>query len=271
MPELPEVETMRLYISKQSKGKILQKIEVLNPSLREYVNLVEVKKIKNLKIFDILRHGKYLIFILENEKIIVMHSGMSGSFAINKENTHKKHDHIIFYLDDGLKIKYNDPRRFGIFMIDNKKNITKNKFLQKLGTDALAINFEEFFKNLQIQKEIKPALLEQKIIAGIGNIYASEILFASKILPTRKSCELNQNEVNEILKNTKKILQKSIEKGGSTIKDHKKPDGQIGYFQLLLNVYGREKKTCKQKDCQSKIIKVIQNTRATFFCPTCQK
>ncbi len=271
MPELPEVETMRLYISKQAKGKLLQKIEVLNPSLREYINLTEVKKIKNLKIFDILRHGKYLIFILENDKRIIMHSGMSGSFLINNDKNHKKHDHIIFYLDDGLKIKYNDPRRFGMFMIDNIKNIKKNKFLQKLGTDALTIDFEELFKNLQVQKEIKPALLEQKIIAGIGNIYASEILFKSKVLPTRKSCSLQEYEVQEILKNIKKILQKAIQQGGSTIRDHKKPDGKIGYFQLLFNVYGKENNPCTNKNCPSKIVKIVQNTRATFFCPTCQK
>ena len=287
MPELPEVEIVRQSLTKNIKGKKINKILVRNRNLRFKLKPSFEEKLKNKIITNIDRFSKYLIIELENKSYCIVHLGMSGTIHIIKNkkkslftNTSfyhspklpKKHNHIEFIFDD-MKLIYNDPRRFGFFQlirnIDelNKKfdNFGPEPFSKKFNLDYL----KSYFKKKK--KDIKSFLLDQKFVSGIGNIYASEILFLSKIHPQSSAKNLNVAHCQKIIKNSKKILISAIEKGGSTIKDFKNILGETGKFQKEFKVYGRDKKNCKRLSCTGIISKITQANRSTFYCKKCQK
>ena len=287
MPELPEVEIVRQSLTKNIKGKKINKILVRNRNLRFKLKPSFDEKLKNKIISNIDRFSKYLIIELENKSYCIVHLGMSGTIHIIKNkkkslftNTSfyhspklpKKHNHIEFIFDD-MKLIYNDPRRFGFFQllrnIDelNKKfnNFGPEPFSKKFNLDYLKSYFKEK------KKDIKSFLLDQKFVSGIGNIYASEILFLSRIHPQSSAKNLNTTHCKKIIKNSKKILISAIKKGGSTIKDFKNILGDTGKFQKEFKVYGRDKKNCKRLSCSGIISKITQANRSTFYCKKCQK
>ena len=271
MPELPEVEIVRQSLNKKIKQKKVKKVIVRNRNLRFKIPLNFSNYFENKKIIKVERFSKYLILYLSKDIYCLVHLGMSGTIHIieNKMNNiitntsfynspilPKKHNHVEIIFEK-FKVVYNDPRRFGFFqIIKNKKNL-KERF-NHLGPEPFDLNFDlnyvyNYFKYKN--RDIKNLLLDQKFVSGVGNIYASEILFKSKIHPYRKVCFLSKEECKKIILNSKKILLKAISKGGSSIRDFKNTSGLKGGFQNEFKVYQQQGMMCKNFGCSDLIKK----------------
>ena len=274
MPELPEVETVCRALSKVLKNSRIKKIEFYRKDLRWQVkNNLEIT-LKNNIFIDPYRRGKYILIPTNTDKIFLIHLGMSGQIRIKKKDIVQKHDHMRLIVENNNKhfiITYNDSRRFGYIDLFKKKELREHFLLSKIGVEPLGRELTTEYLQNNFKKRvtnIKNALIDQKIIAGIGNIYASEILYKAKINPLRKVNSLSQNDLNSIITFTKIILKKSIDVGGTTIRDHMQPDGSLGYFKQKLQVYGKVNEKCKT--CNSFIVKEVISNRSTFICKYCQ-
>ena len=287
MPELPEVEIVRQSLLKNIKGKKINKVLIRNRNLRFKLETSFEKKLKNKFISDIKRFSKYLIIELENKSFCIVHLGMSGTIHIikkkknkqptntsfyNSPNLPKNHNHVEFFFKN-MKLIYNDPRRFGYFQFLNNINNLKKKF-KNFGPEPFNKKFNlkyliNYFKKKN--KNIKNFLLDQKFVSGIGNIYASEILYLSKINPSLSAKYLKKKHCKNIVIYSRKILQNAIRRGGSTIRDFKNTKGNQGNFQKEFKVYGRDKQNCKRSSCSGTINKITQSNRSTFLCEICQK
>jgi formamidopyrimidine-DNA glycosylase len=287
MPELPEVEIVKQSLNKKIKQKEVKKVIIRNRNLRFKVPYNLNRYFQNKKIIKVGRFSKYLIIYFSNGSYCLIHLGMSGTIHIidnNKINKFtntsfynspflpKKHNHIEIIFEN-FKIIYNDPRRFGFFQFIKDSSELKKRF-NHFGPEPFSEDFDvnyvyNFFKDKN--KNIKSFLLDQKFVSGIGNIYASEILFLSKINPFKQVGLLSKKECQKIILNSKKILLKAISKGGSSIRDFKNTSGAKGGFQKEFKVYQQEGKKCKNIGCYDYIKKKIISNRATFFCDSCQK
>ena len=287
MPELPEVEIVRKSLNKKIKQKKVKKVIIRNRNLRFKIPSNFNTYFQNKKVIKVGRFSKYLIIYLPKENYCLIHLGMSGTIhlvnnsSVNKPtNTSfynspflsKKHNHVELIFEN-FRIVYNDPRRFGFFQLI-KNNIDLIKRFNHLGPEPFNKNFNltyvyNFFK--EKNKDIKNFLLDQKFVSGIGNIYASEILFLSKINPFKKVKLLTKKECQKIIINSRKILLKAISKGGSSIRDFKDTSGLEGGFQNEFKVYNQEGEQCKNFRCFALITKKKTSSRATFFCDSCQK
>lgn len=278
MPELPEVETVKNMLKNVLFEATVKKVEVRQRKFREEVPAEWEEKITGAKIVALRRVAKYMLLDLDNGLTVIWHLGMSGKFKICAEypKVLDKHDHIILTTDKGVVI-YNDVRRFGLVGYCESDKIKENHLLGKLGLDPWddGLTPQYLMKKFKNRKQaIKVALLDQEIICGIGNIYASEILYKARIRPDRPADSLNEHESREIIFYTRQILQEAIEAGGSTIHDFKRPDGDSGHFQNKLCVYGRAGERCPDCVCNLKtggIKKIVMGSRSTFFCETLQK
>ena len=274
MPELPEVETVCKALSKVIKNSRIKKIEFYRKDLRWQVKDNLEVTLKNNIFIDPYRRGKYILIPTNTDKIFLIHLGMSGQIRIKKKDIVQKHDHMSMIVENNNKhfvITYNDSRRFGYIDLFKKKELREHFLLSKIGVEPLGRELTtEYLKNNFKKRviNIKNALIDQKIIAGIGNIYASEILYKAKINPLRKVNSLSQNDLNSIITFTKIILKRSIDVGGTTIRDHMQPDGSLGYFKQKLQVYGKVNEKCKT--CNSFIVKEVISNRSTFICKHCQ-
>ena len=269
MPELPEVETTKRGIEPYLRNQTIEKIKVRNNKLRIPFNQSLAKNIINADIKEIKRRAKYIIFEFSNSFSIVIHLGMTGNLRVSKQIKYLKHDHIIFYLSSGNVLIYNDVRRFGLIQVYR----TNESFflLDNNGPDPFekGANADYLFNKIKNSTaSIKSILLNHKVISGIGNIYASEILFATNISPTRKGKEVSYDECKKILKESKKILLKAIKAGGTTLNDYFNAESKPGYFKIQLKAYGRDGEKCS--NCESKILKITQNGRSTYFCKESQ-
>ena len=274
MPELPEVETVCRALSKVIKNSRIKKIEFYRKDLRWQVkNNLEIT-LKNNIFIDSYRRGKYILIPTNTDKIFLIHLGMSGQIRIKKKDIVQKHDHMRLIVENNNKhfvITYNDSRRFGYIDLFKKKELREHFLLSKIGVEPLGRELTIEYLQNNFKKRvinIKNALIDQKIIAGIGNIYASEILYKAKINPLREVNSLSKNDLNSIITYTKIILKKSIDVGGTTIRDHMQPDGSLGYFKQKLQVYGKTNEKCKT--CNSFIVKEVISNRSTFICKHCQ-
>ena len=287
MPELPEVEIVRQSLNKKIQQKKVKKVIIRNKNLRLKIPSNFNTYFLNKKIIKVGRFSKYLIIYLPKDNYCLIHLGMSGTIHIVKNksankftNTSfynspflpKKHNHVELIFEN-FKIIYNDPRRFGFFQLI-KTNADLVKRFCHLGPEPFDKNFNlnyvcDFFKDKN--KDIKNFLLDQKFVSGIGNIYASEILFFCKINPFKKVKLLSENECKKIIINSRKILLKAISKGGSSIRDFKDTSGFKGGFQNEFKVYQQEGVQCKNIGCSDFIKKKIISNRSTFFCESCQK
>ena len=288
MPELPEVEVVKRSLESQIINLTLKKVKINDGNLRYKVKKQDLKKIIGLKIQKIIRRSKYLLFFFDKNFTMVAHLGMTGKFfLINKnkkifktsfyyqiEDSLKKHNRIIFYFSGNLQLIFNDVRKFGFIKIFSKNNINNVEHLKLLGPEPLSSNFNfEYFKSYLKGKKrnIKDLLMDQKFLSGLGNIYANEILFLSKINPKRKIVKLTDQNIINIIKHTKTVLKKAISLGGSSIKNFSNSEGKKGNFQQLFNVYGRKNEKCSNADCNGKIKKINLSNRSSFFCVLCQK
>ena len=285
MPELPEVEIVKQSLDKNIKFEKIKKVVVRNRSLRFKIPKNFEVVLKNKIINKISRKSKYLILHLE-DIYCVIHLGMSGTIhLINKKNFKKntntsfysspnlplKHNHIEFFLEK-YQLIYNDPRRFGFFKIFEKKSLSD--FFNNFGSEPLNNKFNiNYISNYFINKKknIKSFLLDQKFVSGIGNIYASEILFYCKINPLKKAKSLTKLDIKKIKYFSKLILNQAIKKGGSSIRDFKNVEGRNGSYQNEFKVYQRENLNCLNRDCFGTVKKKVISNRSTFFCNRCQK
>ena len=269
MPELPEVETTSKGLQILVNHKITN-IKIYSTKLRYIIPKNTTKVLKNNKIKRIYRIGKYILLDLLENNTLVIHLGMSGRLKVLKQTKIKKdkHDHLIFKTKNHFFV-FNDTRKFGFIDIIKTNEQHNTKYIKILGKDALSKNLNEkylHYKFKRLTTSIKQTLLNQKIISGIGNIYACEILFDAKISPLTKTCSLNLSEIKQIIKSTRKILIKAINSGGSSLKDYIAVDGTLGNFQKKFKVYDREGEIIKGH----RIIRIRQNGRSTFFCPNIQ-
>ena len=271
MPELPEVETTIRGL-KPIIGSSILNIKINTPKLRYLIpkNISLIKR--NIEIVGIIRRGKFIIIKLKNNHSIVIHLGMSGRLRLyNAVNfTKKKHDHVIISTNNEHFLVFNDARRFGFIDYDLTKLILQKKYILNLGVEALDKSLTGKLLFLKISKRVVPIkqiLLDQRIIAGIGNIYASEILYDAKISPFCKGKELSLFQCNKIVKSVRKILNKAILSGGSTLLDYVSTDGTLGNFQKQFKVYNKG----GEKILGKYIYKIVQYGRSTYYCPDLQK
>ena len=269
MPELPEVETTVKSLNILKNKKVIN-LSIHTKKLRYPVPINKLKKIINSKIINLRRIAKYVIIDLNISNSLVIHLGMSGRLKLIKGNySLNKHDHLVFNFNNKYQLIYHDPRKFGFVNVFQSDKINNIRFIKKLGLDALdnKLSAEYLYKKFyRSDVLIKQLLLNQYIVAGIGNIYASEILFDAKISPLTKGKDLNKSQIGTIIKSIRKILKKAIKYGGSTINDYISPDGTLGNFQNNFKVYGKEGRKIRGY----KIKKVVLYGRSTFFCPEIQ-
>ena len=287
MPELPEVEVVKESLSRTITGKKIKKVSIKNRNLRFKIKKGFETRLQSKLIKKVNRFSKYIILVLNDEKFCLIHLGMSGTIHLLRKNNlnqktnasfyhspylPKKHNHVFFEFDK-IKIIYNDPRRFGYFKLLENKNNLKN-FMNNYGPEPFSSKFnlsylkKYFYKK---RKNIKNFLIDQKFVSGLGNIYASEILFRCKINPNKKAKSLSENDCINIIKYSRKILNLAIKKGGSSIRDFKNTVGKNGSFQDNFKVYNRENKNCLSPGCKGIIKKKFITNRSTFFCNICQK
>ena len=283
MPELPEVEVVTRSLKKTVKNRKIIKIIVNNPNLRFKLQKNFKQILKNKIVKNIKRKSKYIIFDFGNHFYTILHLGMSGTLHIpskkkitnlsfyNNPNMPKNHNHIIIFFDK-INLVYNDPRRFGYFKVLKNKHDFDNYFT-RIGPEALDKEFNLEYLKSKIKnrkKNIKNFLLDQKIVSGIGNIYANEILYKSKISPMKSVRKLSAIELIRIIKSSRIILNNAIKFGGSSIRDFKSVSGGGGSFQTKFTVYNRENKKCIKRKCKGIIKKKYISNRSTFMCNFCQ-
>ena len=261
------------FFDLQVVGKRISKVNIINKKLRYQIPPRLNLKLSNLIISEILRRGKYLILLFKDSDIsLLIHLGMTGYFRLNSFFKLKKHDHLVFQLTKEYLI-FNDIRKFGFIKIYSVKKVFNCSHLKKIGIEPLSeeFNFKYFSDNCQRDIDLKSLLMDQSFLAGLGNIYCSEILYDAKLDPRKMSRSLLDSEIRNLIKSTKRILKKSILHGGTTIKNFIVSNEKIGYFKNELKVYGRDDKICYRCSENAIIEKIKQKGRSTFFCKKCQK
>lgn len=288
MPELPEVETIVRDLQRKIKGKKIKEVKVNLPKIVKNSKKIFVDFLVGRKIKKVSRRGKLIMInFIDSEKTLLIHFKMTGQLIFQQkgkiiagghsqkgrlDDLPNKYTHIIFTFQDKSQLFYNDLRQFGCLKLVSPAQLTK--VLMKFGYEPLNFdfsleNFEKMVKNKK--KNVKAFLLDQSLIAGIGNIYADEILFASCVRPQKNIDTLNNKEIKLIFKNIKKILQRAIDFRGTTFNNYRNADGKKGGFKKLLKVYGRENKKCVRRNCSGIIKKTKTAGRGTHFCSICQK
>ena len=283
MPELPEVETIMRGISPFLKGATIKKIKLNRADLRWPFPENFASRVKETKILNLKRRSKYILIDLSTGETLLIHLGMSGKILVSnskignyfyESSKFANHDHVIFELNDGTIITYNDPRRFGAMDLAKTDDLNNHKFLEKLGPEPLGNNFNSDYLKIKLSKKespIKNVLLDQSLVAGLGNIYVCEALFMSGISPRKTASKISKIKCEELVQNIRAILMSAIEAGGSSLKDFTDIQGNSGYFQFEFYVYGRENKYCKTTNCDHKIKRISQSGRSSFYCPNCQR
>jgi formamidopyrimidine-DNA glycosylase len=296
MPELPEVETVKRGLAPIMEGSRISHIELRRKNLRFPFPDNFAATLKDQKIVSLGRRAKYLLVDLENGMTIIMHLGMSGSFRIELEENSQipgifhhdrskisTHDHVVIHLEHAMgkaKVVYNDPRRFGFMDLVTRAKLEEHSFFKALGVEPVGnVLSTDLLAKLLHNKAapIKAALLDQRLIAGLGNIYVCEALHEAGISPKRKAGSLVSKSgkplkklapLADIIRN---VIAKAIEAGGSSLRDHRQADGNLGYFQHQFQVYDREGKGCRKLECGGTITRIVQSGRSSFYCPKCQR
>jgi formamidopyrimidine-DNA glycosylase len=293
MPELPEVETVRRGLVPAMEGARVVKVEARRPDLRWPLPKDFAARLEGRTLTGLGRRAKYLLADLSSGEVLIMHLGMSGSFRVAAEDGeqlpgdfhHERskaaaHDHVVFHMSSGKRVIFNDPRRFGFMKLVARAQIDREPLLSSLGPEPLG---NEFGARLLAQAcrgkktSLKAALGDQRVVAGLGNIYVCEALSRSRLSPKRRASTLanragDPNERAEHLADAiKAVLNDAIKAGGSSLRDHRQTDGELGYFQHSFRVYDREGEACPTPGCKGKIRRIVQVGRSTFFCPVCQK
>lgn len=281
MPELPEVETVMRGLEPVLTGQVIKTVTKRRKDLRIPFPARMKSRLEGRKVISLKRRAKYIQVFLDDGNVLVIHLGMSGRVSIipaNEDFIPEKHDHLILELKNSAKIVYNDPRRFGMVFMASQDELQAHPAFVHLGPEPLGNEFSGpvLAERLKDKKtSIKQALLDQRIVVGVGNIYACEALFKSGIKPTKRAGLIKGKQSEELVKAIRSVLNKAIKAGGSTLKDYRHADGELGYFQHQFSVYDCEKEACAGCDCDiSKtggVKRIVQSGRSTFYCPRKQK
>ncbi|PCI33166.1 MAG: DNA-formamidopyrimidine glycosylase [Alphaproteobacteria bacterium] len=279
MPELPEVETVKKGIIPLLEGRQLFRVIQRRDTLRIPLPDNFAARLTGRTVERITRRAKYLLLHLDGGESLICHLGMSGKMTLKAAadrtvpDVFEKHDHIILETDAHDLVIYNDPRRFGLMTLCPTDELDQHRLFRDMGPEPLGNEFngEYLLKKLEKRRSpIKNVLLDQRVVVGLGNIYVCEALFVAGMSPEKKACDLDAEEAEKMVPIIRDILLRAIEAGGSTLKDYARVDGELGYFQHEFKVYGREGEPCVNATCDSKIKRLIQSNRSTFYCPSCQ-
>ena len=279
MPELPEVETVCRGLEPVMTGKIITSIDTHRAGLRTPFPKNLSKKVAGSKVLRITRRAKYIQLHLNNNLVLVMHLGMSGRMMVEQAGYKPlKHDHMVIHLKDGQIIAFNDPRRFGVVELIGDDEMETHKLFSHLGPEPLSNKFSGpvLATKLKGRKTpVKIAIMNQEVVVGVGNIYASEALFLSGLSPKKLAGQVPGEKAEALVQAIRKVLQKAIRAGGSTLRDHRQANGEMGYFQHQFSVYGREGQACPGCTCDiaktGGIQRITQGGRSSFYCPRKQK
>lgn len=283
MPELPEVETVRRGLEPVMTGQRIALAQVNRPDLRWPFPENMAARLTGQRVLGLRRRSKYILCDLEGGETLLIHLGMSGRMLISGAHVGafahphpapEKHDHVVLDMADGARITFNDARRFGAMDLARTDDVDTHKWLTVLGPEPLGNSFDEAhlvqaFKGRRTP--IKSALLDQGIVAGLGNIYVCETLFRAGIQPTRPVGQISERRVKSLVPIIRDVLNEAIAAGGSSLKDYRQADGELGYFQHNFDVYGRERLPCRAEGCNSVVKRIVQSGRSSFYCPTCQR
>ena len=294
MPELPEVETVRRGLAPILVGHRFAAVEQRRKDLRFPLPAHFAKRLEGRGIEALDRRAKYLLARLDDGEVLVMHLGMSGRFKVDHANgaesapgsfAHKaadvpKHEHIVFHLDDGSAVRYTDARRFGYMDLIPADSLDTHPLFKGLGVEPLSKDFTPTWLAGKLKGKktsVKAALFDQRLIAGLGNIYVCEALFRAGLSPFRLAGTIATKtgkataKTIALVAGVKAVLEQAIKAGGSSLRDHARTDGTLGRFQHRFKVYGRAGKPCSRKGCGGTVARAVQNSRSSFYCPTCQR
>jgi formamidopyrimidine-DNA glycosylase len=292
MPEMPEVETVRRGLEPVLSNARIAKVEQRRANLRFPFPERFVERLVGRRVTRLSRRAKYLLADLDSDETLIMHLGMSGSFRIHRgaEETPGEfhfersklaaHDHVVVHLADGARVTYNDPRRFGFMLLAPTDKLAKHPLFAKLGMEPLADDFDgaalaRLFAGRK--SPLKAALLDQSLIAGLGNIYVSEAMHRAGLSPFLEAGAIANRrgkpsaKSNRLAAAIREVLEDAVAAGGSTLRDHRQTDGALGYFQHSFQVYGKEGAPCRRPRCAGTILRITQSGRSTFYCPGCQR
>ena len=283
MPELPEVETVRKGLLPALKGAVFDLVDQRRPDLRFPLPENMPERLQGRLVEDLTRRSKYILVHLDDGNVLVLHLGMSGRITIDPARRNvppAKHDHVIFHMNNGQVVTFNDARRFGSIALIEHDQMRSHKMFCNLGVEPLDDGFNaQFLSDAAFGKnvDLKAFLMDQRIIAGLGNIYVCEALYRSGLSPKRRASTLARKDGSpsvrtpRLVSAIKTVLVEAIAAGGSTLRDHRQADGSLGYFQHSFAVYGREGEPCSNAGCTRKIERLRQSGRSTFYCGGCQK
>jgi formamidopyrimidine-DNA glycosylase len=283
MPELPEVETVRRGLLPVMEGRVILRAQVNRPDLRWPLPEGMAGRLTGRRVLRLRRRSKYLLADLSGDETLLVHLGMSGRMLVSGamlgafHHDHpapQKHDHVVLDMEGGARITFNDARRFGAMDLMPTDAAEAHPLLARLGPEPLGNGFDEAYLTAALQGRrtpIKAALLDQHLVAGLGNIYVCETLHRAGISPRRLAGTLSARRAASLVPQIREVLAEAIEAGGSSLRDYRQADGELGYFQHAFRVYDREGQPCPTPGCPGTIRRIVQSGRSTFYCPRCQR
>lgn len=283
MPELPEVETVRRGLAPSMEGQRITRAQVNRPDLRWPFPPRMAERLTGARVERLGRRSKYILADLDTGETLIIHLGMSGRMLVSGDplgqfhHDHpapEKHDHVVLDMENGARITFNDARRFGAMDLTPTDRVAQHPLLSSLGPEPLGNSFDEDYLIDRLKGRampIKSALLDQKIVAGLGNIYVCEVLHRTGISPLRKARDVTSTRVASLVPAIRDVLTEAIDAGGSSLRDHRQTDGELGYFQHEFRAYDREGEPCPTPGCDGIIGRIVQSGRSSFYCPTCQR
>src|SRR6056297_4091021 len=283
MPELPEVETVRRGLAPVMEGQVIARAAVNRPDLRWPFPPDMAARLTGQRVLMLRRRSKYILADLASGETLLIHLGMSGRMLVSGDplgrfvHAHpapEKHDHVVLDMGNGARITFNDPRRFGAMYLMPTDRAEAHPLLAKLGPEPLGNAFNAPYLTAALRGRntpVKSALLDQRIVAGLGNIYVCEALFRAGISPRRRVNRIAARRIALLVPIVRDVLRDAIAAGGSSLRDFRQADGELGYFQHRFDVYDREGLACRAPGCTAKVARIVQSGRSSFFCPQCQR
>lgn len=283
MPELPEVETVRRGLVSVMEGETIAEAEVRRPDLRWPFPERMAERLGGAGVRSLRRRSKYILADLTSGETLIIHLGMSGRMLISgdpqgqfhfEHPAAEKHDHVVLNMANGARITFNDPRRFGAMDLAKTAEVDNHKLLRRLGPEPLGNTFDEVYLAERLagrRTPIKSALLDQQVVAGLGNIYVCEVLFRAGVSPRRSAARISRQRLSAMVPLVRDVLNEAIAAGGSSLRDYRQTDGELGYFQHAFSVYDREGQPCLRPGCGGTIRRIVQSGRSSFYCPQCQR
>nr|WP_281070701.1 bifunctional DNA-formamidopyrimidine glycosylase/DNA-(apurinic or apyrimidinic site) lyase [Oceaniglobus trochenteri] len=280
---MPEVETVRRGLAPVMEGGVIARAEVNRPDLRWPFPPDMAARLTGRRILRLGRRSKYLLADLDSGETLIVHLGMSGRMQVSgvalglfqrEHAAPEKHDHVVFHMEGGGRVTFNDPRRFGAMDLWPTDRIEDHWLIAKLGPEPFSNTFDETYLAERLRSRrtpVKTALLDQGIVAGLGNIYVCETLFRAGISPKRQAANLSRERAGRLVPIIRDVLSEAIEAGGSSLRDHRQADGNLGYFQHGFRVYDRAGQPCVTPGCGGSVSRIVQSGRSSFYCPQCQR